>query len=462
VVIVLLATGMLFAIRGVDALAAAQRARIRAGESQISLAEELRFSGEAMISSARGYLLTGDRALLEQLVRMNASFDHSLSMLRKLVPESRARRVAQDLARVGDELVRVQRELIAARAGSPAPELLMRFRAELLPMQAALGDSLDRFVQQRQQHLEALYEQSARERHYLMLRIYVLFALLAPVACLLTWLFARRRMYALETQAHEAARSAIAARDELMGIVAHDLRNPLTSIALKAALVQRLSEAPELRESAESIAGSVRQMERLIGGMLDVSVIESGRFAVRAQPCAVGALMRSCLNTFSPLFAARGVQLEISANHRLMVQADAERIAQLMSNLLGNALKYAPPRSTVRVTAQEYGGVARFAVADAGPGILPEHLPHVFDRYWKGEAAGKAGTGLGLFIAKGIVDAHGGDIGVHSAPGAGATFYFTLPIASSRIESARADVAERESPSTCVAGLGGEATLQTP
>jgi signal transduction histidine kinase len=463
VVTILLIAGMLFAVRGLDALATAQRERIRAGESQISLAENLRLSGEAMVSASRGYLLTGDRTLLEQLVRANANFDHSLAALRKYARGSHAVVAAQDLARVGDELVQVQKDLVAA-SGVEAPGLLLRFKAEFLPAHATLVYSLDELVQQTQRRMDALYAQTASERNHLMVRMYVLFGLLVLFAAAITWLFATHtaRVYELERKAHEVARRAIATRDELMGVVAHDLRNPLTSIGLKAALVQRLAHAQDVHESAQSIASTVRQMEGLIGGLLDVSVIESGRFFVNPAPCSVDALLRECIDTFSPLFAARGVRLETQDNHqRLTVEADDERIQQLMSNLLGNALKYAPPGSAVRIAVEESDGVARFSVSDSGRGIAAAHLPHVFDRFWKHEqGGGNKGTGLGLFIAKGIVDAHGGDIGVESPPGGGATFYFTLRIVQRRTEGGRHD--EIEAPSAYVGGLAEPATLQAP
>jgi signal transduction histidine kinase len=337
----------------------------------------------------------------------------------------------------------------------------MRFKAELLPVQAALVYSLDELVQQTQRRMDALHAETARERNHLILRIYVLFALLVLFASVITWLFATHtaRLYELERDAHDVARRAIATRDELMGIVAHDLRNPLTSIELKAALLQRLAHTQDLQESAQSIAATVRQMERLIGAMLDVSVIESGRFVVNPAPCNVVGLLRECIDTFSPLFAASGVRLETRASHRLTVQADCERVQQLMSNLLGNALKYAPARSVVRVTVEERAGLARFAVADAGPGIAGTDVPHVFDRFWKHEQGGKKGTGLGLFIAKGIVEAHGGEIGVHSEPGRGATFYFTLHLAQQRNESSRTERGDLEFSSSCVGELS---TLRAP
>jgi len=111
--------------------------------------------------------------------------------------------------------------------------------------------------------------------------------------------------------------------------------------------------------------------------------------------------------------------------------ADRERVLQVLSNLLGNALKFTPPGGRIRVDVERQDRMtARFTVADTGPGVLEQDAPHVFERYWKHETEGKKGTGLGLFIAKGIVDAHGGRIWVEGEPGRGATFRFTLPVAA--------------------------------
>jgi signal transduction histidine kinase len=113
----------------------------------------------------------------------------------------------------------------------------------------------------------------------------------------------------------------------------------------------------------------------------------------------------------------------------LAVRADRERVLQVLSNLLGNAIKFTPEGGDVAISVARDGEMIRFTIADSGPGIHPEHQAHVFERYWKHETQGAKGTGLGLFIARSLVDAHGGRIWIESQPGRGATFHFTIPSA---------------------------------
>jgi signal transduction histidine kinase len=170
-------------------------------------------------------------------------------------------------------------------------------------------------------------------------------------------------------------------------------------------------------------------MEYLIKSLLDVSTMEAGRFSVTPAPCSVARVARETSEMFASLAAQREVRLEQRVDGSgLAILADRERVLQVLSNLLGNALKFTPPGGQVTLSVERHGPVVQFAVVDTGPGIPDENLAHVFDRFWKDETPGKKGTGLGLFIAKGIIDAHGGRIWAESEPGRGARFYFTLPI----------------------------------
>jgi signal transduction histidine kinase len=136
------------------------------------------------------------------------------------------------------------------------------------------------------------------------------------------------------------------------------------------------------------------------------------------------------MEMFATLATSKQVRLEqMVKTLGLAVEADHERVLQVFSNLVGNALKFTPRGGCVTLAAEPQGAMVRFAVLDTGPGIAPEHLPRIFDRFWKKDTSGTKGTGLGLFIAKGIVDAHGGCIWVESSIGQGTAFYFTLPIA---------------------------------
>jgi signal transduction histidine kinase len=171
------------------------------------------------------------------------------------------------------------------------------------------------------------------------------------------------------------------------------------------------------------------RMEGLIKTMLDVTTIEAGRFAVNVARCSVADLVGETADVFGTLAAAKQVRFEQAVKEpELVLIVDRERVLQVLSNLIGNALKFTPPGGRVLLTVERHDEMARFGVLDTGSGISAESLPRVFDRFWM-EAPGKKGTGLGLFIAKGIVEAHAGRISVESELGQGTSLFFTLPIA---------------------------------
>jgi signal transduction histidine kinase len=217
---------------------------------------------------------------------------------------------------------------------------------------------------------------------------------------------------------------------------------------MKAALLRRTAESAKTRERAESIENVTRRMEYLIKSMLDVTTMEAGRFSVTPVRCDVKSLLRETSEIFETLAGSKQIQLQQKeAEPGLVVHAERERVLQVLSNLLGNALKFTPPGGNVVLAIARHDEGVRFTVADTGPGIPDQYLPHIFDRFWKAEARGKTGTGLGLFIAKRIVEAHGGRIWAESEPGHGATVSFTLPIADAYATEA-ADVERGVAPAS--------------
>lgn len=227
-------------------------------------------------------------------------------------------------------------------------------------------------------------------------------------------------------------RAAVRARDDLLAVVSHDLRNPLSAIQLSARALAR--PAPEVERRAtvkplEVIQRSVERMNRLIDDLLQASTMEAGTFAVSPGREEVPSLVEDALRTLEPVALARSIRLQSDLPPGLPpVLCDRVRVVQVLSNLLGNAAKFVAERGLIQIRARAQGEEVLFAVSDDGPGIAPEHLPRIFDRYWKGEGGERHGVGLGLFIAKGIVEAHRGRIWVESRPGAGSTFHFTLPV----------------------------------
>jgi signal transduction histidine kinase len=212
--------------------------------------------------------------------------------------------------------------------------------------------------------------------------------------------------------------------------VAHDLRNPLTAISMYASLLLEMPrDADTQRGQLRTVLELTDQMNRLIQDLLDASRIEAGQLRVNPAPLRLPPLLADAAEMVRMAAAERGVSLRVQAAEGLPpVLADRDRVLQVLSNLLGNAVKFTPRGGDVLVLASARDGVVEVAVADTGAGIAPEQLPHVFDRFWQGDARRK-GAGLGLAIARGIVEAHGGSIRAESDPGRGSTFTFTLPAA---------------------------------
>ncbi|HSY41579.1 MAG TPA: ATP-binding protein [Polyangia bacterium] len=235
------------------------------------------------------------------------------------------------------------------------------------------------------------------------------------------------------------AQESVRAREDLLAIVSHDLRNPLGVVLASSALLLKSSLPPEppgkegrARRQIEAIERAGNRMNRLIRDLLDFAAIQAGHLSVSSHPREVGTLLREVLDALEPLAATKTIKLVDGTPQSagLTISCDHDRVIQLFSNVVGNAVKFTPEGGTVVLRAEPDDAMVRFAVADNGPGIAIEELPYVFDRYYQARRRNRDGIGLGLSIARGIVEAHGGRIWVESptaAGGGGTTFFFTLP-----------------------------------
>ena len=225
------------------------------------------------------------------------------------------------------------------------------------------------------------------------------------------------------------AQQATRARDDVLAVVAHDLRNPLNTVWMAVTLMLESTppERVQERRQVEIVRRAADRMNRMIQDLLDVKRMESGRLTIDAKPESATSLINDTVDMLRPLAAGSTIRLETSIDEGLPpVLADSARIQQVLSNLVGNAVKFTPRSGRITVCAERIGEEVRFGVIDTGPGIPAEQLPHIFGRFWQARTD-RRGIGLGLAIAKGIVEAHNGRIWVESHVGLGSTFYFTLP-----------------------------------
>jgi PAS domain S-box-containing protein len=242
-----------------------------------------------------------------------------------------------------------------------------------------------------------------------------------------------------------ALQRAVAARDDVLRIVAHDLRNPLSAILMQASAMERLGPEPERRDPQARlvISRAAIRMNQLIQDLLDVALVEAGQLSVEPTRLSAAVLARDAVDMQRPIAAASNLELRLDVGGDVQeIWGDRKRLLQVFENLIGNAMKFTSAGGRIVVRAALKNGYVEFSVADTGPGISADDLPHVFDRFWQATAKVRnLGAGLGLPITKGIVDAHGGRIWVESKLGCGTTFFFTIPSAPQNGGEARGEAA---------------------
>ena len=246
---------------------------------------------------------------------------------------------------------------------------------------------------------------------------------------------ARRAALALEnSRLYRLAHEAIAARDEVLGIVTHDLRNPLNAISMQASLLRGRWGDPERAypKAVDAIERAVHRMNRLIEDLLDVSCIEAGQLSIEQRRVRTAQVVTEALDGQRTMASAGDLELQLELVQEMPdLWADRDRLLQVFENLIGNALKVTPPGGRITVGAAPRAGEALFWVADTGPGMPAENLARAFDRFWQARKTSRRGAGLGLAIVKGIVEAHGGRVWLDSTVGRGTTAFFTIPTAPS-------------------------------
>jgi signal transduction histidine kinase len=236
---------------------------------------------------------------------------------------------------------------------------------------------------------------------------------------------------------YDRALAARRAREDLLATVSHDLKNPLNAIKLSTRSLGKRLDGERERESVARIERAADRMSRLIHDLLDAAKIEAG--VLRAAPQSEDAfdLIGSASEMFRVIAADKGIRLVTTGTPSTdQVLCERSLILRVLANLIGNAIKFSAAGSSISIGEAALADQVVFSVADTGPGIPEEHLSHAFDRYWQQEGADRRGSGLGLYIARGIVEAHAGRIWIESTVGRGTTVRFTLPTARVEVHAA--------------------------
>ncbi len=398
-------------------------------ESVRARADSLSLTVIRQAINLQAYLLTGDSSHLEEYSRARAIGDAVVAELAVAAVEfgpvtARTFATAADLRaswqETHDELLR------EARPRQEALAQVDEERTRVLDLLTVISD------------LAGVAQLSGAERRATIVQIYRVGAIVTGLMALLALVsvasayFYRQRLYARSEEARRRAgqlERALRERQEILAIVSHDLRNSLNVVSASLALVREVdlpeeAKARQLRVAERSAVG----MSRLISDLLDVATLDSGGLRLDRRRAESGELAVEAVEDWAPEAARRGVSLElVTAEEAAPVLADPGRLLQVLGNLISNAIKFTPEGGGVTVRIGAVDGAVRFQVEDNGPGIPAEHLPRIFDRFYQVRSAGRAGAGLGLAIARGIVEAHGSSLEVETWPGRGTRFWFDLP-----------------------------------
>lgn len=240
-----------------------------------------------------------------------------------------------------------------------------------------------------------------------------------------------------KNRSEEAERRLAQMKDDFIATVSHELRTPLFALQgfLDLLRGEKVRDEKTRQEFLETAAQNAQRLARLVNDLLDITRLESGQIRLEPEPIELGGLISETLDSLASLAAAKQISLTWSlAEPTIEILADRNRLRQVLVNLVGNAVKFSEPHQTVTVTAGRVNGKVKISVIDRGPGIAPKDLPRLFSKFFQVEnpfTRSAGGAGLGLYISKQIVEAHGGEIGVESKLGEGSTFFVILPVAPS-------------------------------
>lgn len=439
-IVVLLAAIVLMLAGSVAALFFATRSQSALNETytrNLLLARDLRDQKHEQIGLVPMFVMTGDEALRHRLTRADQTFADTLSTLRTRTPPGPSRAILDEIGDLQAKLLGIERDGLALRAkGAPIDVVNSFFRSHAGPA----SDLMVRKIGQFTDHASSSYVAQKESNSRLLTGTFValsavsvlcLLIFAAVVALLIRDQERQRELEAARARDLQREKEVSLARKEAVDVVSHDLRSPLTAIIFASEMLHEATTERPAREATlvKTMFTSAHSMYQMINNLLDHAKIESGSLVLNLQRVDISTLVDNVDARFQLVAARKQVGLinDVSAG-TLNAEIDEVRIEQVLSNLIGNALKFTQAGGEVRIYSDVVDGAVELHVSDTGMGMTEEQAARTFDRYWQVKETASLGSGLGLAISKSIVDAHHGRISVRSTPGKGSVFSIRLPL----------------------------------
>jgi signal transduction histidine kinase len=385
----------------------------------------------------QAYVLRGQKDALDQLENVHRSFQSAAATLLLGIEVDESPALMTEMRQLEDQSYSSIKDGVALRSqGATIAEMNQYFEKSNLTRGARVLALVRENValQSEQLHAARAHVDQTSRRLVIGLVLASGFALLATGGIILLLYQMIRNKAAEDRRRDEKLKLELDlsnARKEAVEVVAHDLKNPLSALKMSMELLEdELDDVSKMKAEVSmgfQIAGrSIQSMQRLIEDQLDHTKIESGQLTLDKSLTNITELLKDTEFRFRPLMESKVLTFVAKFDRSLFAEVDAPRIDQVLSNLLGNALKFTGSGGVVELSATRAGSTISILVRDNGPGISPEARSHIFERYWQVKETSKKGTGLGLSIAKGIAEAHGGSLKCNSEIGHGCEFEFLL------------------------------------
>ncbi len=400
--------------------------------------EQLRNVIESKISNSRSFFLLGSRVLFDEQKKEQQVFKDALANFEKQFTLPGVPEILKRLSALSQQEQDIFDQAMKFREDQTEAKIIGQFyQSKTVPVRAQFNDALSGIVRIHNAELDhareraraaAMGAEAQIPRGMIWLTSLTTLLFLGMALLVIRMLGERTRQQAERTRLYEEATKAVQSRDEVMVAVSYDLKEPLSAINDAVESITDTSEPSHIREKLALIKSSVIDAESVVKNILDQAKSEMGSMALRLDQIGINDILGDARLMLQPLAKTRDIRLQFDlANPPVLAFFDRERVLRVLSNLVGNAIKFSPRHGKVAIRVRSDQQQIYVSVADTGPGIPEKQIPGIFDNFWQARKTADQGAGVGLAVVKTIVEAHGGTVRADSQPGTGTTFTFTLP-----------------------------------